>query len=357
MPPAGGPAPGWGPPPGWGGPFRQAPKPGVIPLRPLSVGEILDGAFAAMRAHWKVMVGIAVVIALLVQVFEIPVQWLLNRNFSPQDIGEDPTAEEAWDYLGDTVMVSIVPLIVATLGQIAATGMLTAVVSRAVIAKTMSARQAWASVRPLLPRLLGVTFAAWLLPVVALFVAMLPGLLLMAVGAQDFGALLVLVGAIGGVVLAVHLYVCFALAAPTLMLEKQSVRKSLERSRKLVMGSWWRVCGVMLLIALIMAIVGTIIQTPFMLLTGGFSNLTASNASEISDPTFGDLLINGVGAVVSSALLFPFAAGATALLYIDQRIRREALDLELARAAGVSEAEMSQDGAPGPGSPSGPASA
>ena len=33
---------GWGPRPGYG-------KPGVIPLRPLAVGEILDGAIATMR--------------------------------------------------------------------------------------------------------------------------------------------------------------------------------------------------------------------------------------------------------------------------------------------------------------------
>jgi hypothetical protein len=34
-------------------------------------------------------------------------------------------------------------------------------------------------------------------------------------------------------------------------------------------------------------------------------------------------------------ITFPITAGVTVLLYIDQRIRREALDLDLARAAGV----------------------
>ena len=31
----------------------------------------------------------------------------------------------------------------------------------------------------------------------------------------------------------------------------------------------------------------------------------------------------------------PFMAGVTALQYVDQRIRREALDIELGRAAGL----------------------
>src|SRR5436189_5109997 len=39
------PGAGYGAPPGGWAPPPQAPKPGVIPLRPLAVGEILDGAF------------------------------------------------------------------------------------------------------------------------------------------------------------------------------------------------------------------------------------------------------------------------------------------------------------------------
>ena len=38
---------------------------------------------------------------------------------------------------------------------------------------------------------------------------------------------------------------------------------------------------------------------------------------------------------MSQTIVIPFTAGITALLYIDRRIRREALDIELARAAGV----------------------
>ncbi|MYV99014.1 glycerophosphoryl diester phosphodiesterase membrane domain-containing protein, partial [Streptomyces sp. SID3343] len=347
--------PPWGPPPGWNGPYRQAAKPGVIPLRPLSIGEVLDGAFAAMRAHWKVMIGIAVVVALLTQVLQVPTQWLVNREFSPQDIGDNPTGEEAWNYLRDSLAILVIPLVVATLGQIAATGMLTVVVSRAVIAKPISAKEAWSAARPLLPRLLGVTFATWLIPVITMLVAMLPGLVLIGVGADGLGALLLLPGIIGGLVAAIYLYICFTLAAPALMLEKQSVRKSLERSRKLVTGAWWRVFGVLILIALIMAIIGAVIQMPFVLITGGFSDFTASKPSEIDDPTFVDLLITGIGAVIAAGLLLPFAAGATALLYIDRRIRREALDLELARAAGVLDDQPTDQGGNGPATGPAPA--
>lgn len=42
-----------------------------------------------------------------------------------------------------------------------------------------------------------------------------------------------------------------------------------------------------------------------------------------------------LGTLVSQIVVIPFTAGIVALLYVDRRIRREALDIELARAAGV----------------------
>src|SRR3984885_11885612 len=54
--------PGYGLPQYGGSPYGQwtppAPKPGVIPLRPLSVGEILDGAFTAVRRNPKATLGL-----------------------------------------------------------------------------------------------------------------------------------------------------------------------------------------------------------------------------------------------------------------------------------------------------------
>ena len=56
--------PGYGqPPPGqWPRFSEAAPKPGVIPLRPLGVGEILDGAFASIRRNPKAILGLAAVV-------------------------------------------------------------------------------------------------------------------------------------------------------------------------------------------------------------------------------------------------------------------------------------------------------
>jgi hypothetical protein len=45
------------------------------------------------------------------------------------------------------------------------------------------------------------------------------------------------------------------------------------------------------------------------------------------------LVVTSVGTILASTVTAPFSAGISGLLYFDQRIRREALDIELARAA------------------------
>jgi hypothetical protein len=139
----------------------------------------------------------------------------------------------------------------------------------------------------------------------------------------------------------------FSLASPALMLEKQSVPKSLGRSAKLVRGSWWRVFGIQLLATIIANIIASIIVIPFTFLAAA---LSGDGIGGFLDSGSGDLgwtflVVSGIGSVIGSMLTFPITAGVSVLLYIDQRIRREALDLDLARAAGV---QGYGSGTPGP---------
>ena len=129
----------------------------------------------------------------------------------------------------------------------------------------------------------------------------------------------------------------FSLASPALMLEKQGIVKSMSRSAKLVRGSWWRVFGIQLLAGIIANIVASIIVIPFTFLAAALSGdgLTGFVNTGTGNLGWTFLIISGIGSVIGSMITFPITAGVTVLLYIDQRIRREALDLELARAAGV----------------------
>lgn len=134
------------------------------------------------------------------------------------------------------------------------------------------------------------------------------------------------------------LVVKFSLAYSALMLERQGVVASLRRSARLVQGSWWRIFGILLLTTLITVVVAVIVSVPFMLIAVLADSESLASILSGSTPQFSwtFLIITSIGSVISSAIMYPVSAGVTVLLYVDQRIRREALDLELARAAGVS---------------------
>ena len=55
------------PPPGYGAPAPPALKPGVIPLRPLTLTDILNGAVAYIRANPKATLGLTTVVVVVAQ--------------------------------------------------------------------------------------------------------------------------------------------------------------------------------------------------------------------------------------------------------------------------------------------------
>jgi glycerophosphoryl diester phosphodiesterase family protein len=343
QPPAGPPG-GYSPPPGWGGTYGgwggppPAVKPGVIPLRPLGVGEILDGAVSTMRTYWRTVLGISLTVAVVTEVLVILLQGFVLNDSAGTEALSDPSAsvDELTRALGETMLGSTVVFLISLIGTVAATALLTTVTSRAVLGRPVTTGEAWREARPQVPRLFGLIFLLLLITFGVLAVGALPGILVAAAGSNGGGIALVILGVLGAGVVALWLMIRFSLASPALMLEKQSIVRSMSRSTKLVRGSWWRVLGIQLLAGIIANIIAAIVVLPFTFLAaalsgdgvGGFVNGTG-------DFGWTFLIISGIGSVIGSTITFPITAGVTVLLYIDQRIRREALDLELARAAGV----------------------
>lgn len=316
--PHGHPYPGWGAPP--------SPKPGVIPLRPLGVGEILDGAMSTVRKHWRTALGLSFGIAAVQQTATAAVQlWQYER---PHDVLP--------------IVATFATYPVGILLGIIATGLLTVVVSKAILGEDVTLGTAWASARPMLGRLAGVTFLTMLVTLGIVLLSALP-LIAVAVGGSPSPAvvLLLCLPILASMPVAIWVSVQLSLAAPALMLEKQGVMAALARSRRLVRGSWWRIFGINLLGEILVSIVAGIIALPFVLI--GFA-LTIGDTSAAAGP-FGlgsgesplMVLVTSIGGVLAATLTIPVLAGINVLLYVDQRIRREALDIELARAAGLPE--------------------
>jgi len=341
--------PGYGTPGGWGGPWGGPPpaaRPGVIPLRPLGIGEILDGAVSTMRTHWRTVLGISLAVAVVTEIVVVLLQGLWIDNTAVLD---DPSAtpEETLRAAGGSMLNSGVVLLVTAIAAIAATALLTPVMSRSVLGRPVTAGEVARDVRPQLPRLCGLTLLLPLIGAAIIGVGTLPGILVALGGATAGGAALAVLGGMAASVLATWVVVRFSLAPSALMLEKQSIRKALGRSAKLVNGSWWRVFGIQLLARVIAGIIGSVIAVPFTVLAGVLTDNGIGNFLDgTADLGWSFLMISGIGGVIGSALTLPITAGVTSLLYIDLRIRREALDLELARAAGVE----GHDSGPTPGS-------
>ncbi|MEV5339870.1 glycerophosphoryl diester phosphodiesterase membrane domain-containing protein [Streptomyces sp. NPDC052676] len=326
---------GWGTP--WGGPPPAA-KPGVIPLRPLGVGEILDGAVSTMRTYWRTVLGISLTVAVVIEIVIVLVQGLVLNEYTDTGALGDPSAslDELTDALADTTLSSGVLFLISLIGAVAATALLTTVTSRAVLGKPVTAGEAWRDARPQIGKLFGLILLLPLIAVAVVLLGALPGILVVAAGGGEGGAALAVFGGLAGAVVTVWLMIRFSLASPALMLEKQTIFKAMSRSAKLVRGSWWRVFGIQLLAAIIANVIAAIVVIPFTFLAAAVSGDGISgfvNGTGGFGWTF--LVVSGIGSVIGSMITFPITAGVTVLLYIDQRIRREALDLELARAAGV----------------------
>ncbi|MFF0113767.1 DUF7544 domain-containing protein [Streptomyces prasinus] len=322
---------------GWGGPPPAA-KPGVIPLRPLGVGEILDGAVSTMRTHWRTVLGISLTVAVLTEIIVVLVQGFFLDSPSSAALS-DPSAtfDELTAAMGDSLVNSGIVYVVTLIGTVAATALLTTVTSRAVLGTSVTTAEAWRDARPQVLKLFGLILLLMTIAAAVVTAGALPGIVMAATVGGAGAVVLTVLGVLGAGIVALWLMNRYSLASPTLMLEKQGVLKAMGRSAKLVRGSWWRIFGIQLLAMIIAGFVASIIVIPFTVIAiavtdGGVTGFLDSAGGDIGW-TF--LIITGVGAVIGSMITYPIQAGVTVLLYIDQRIRREALDLELGRAAGV----------------------
>ncbi|MFI2611495.1 hypothetical protein [Kitasatospora sp. NPDC018619] len=325
---------------GWGAP--ASPKPGVIPLRPLSFGELLDGAVTTVRRHWRTVLALSLGFAVLAQAGTVVVNLLVKGKTG-----------EATQTLR---LVAGLPL--ELLLNVFATALLTIVVSRAVLGRSASAGEAWRDARPRLLQLLGLTLLTVLLGPGVVLLGFLPliGYALAGAGSVGVSGLLTLVGLLS-VPAAVWLWIRFSLSAPALMLEKQGVLTALSRSRRLVGGAWWRVFGITLLGHVLALVVAMVVMVPFQFvgLALGLENLDAQGLPDTADQGVALVVLLAVAGIIAGTFTTPFLAAVGVLVYIDQRIRREALDIELARAAGLPGhgAAGAGRGAPGDPTPAG----
>jgi hypothetical protein len=323
--------PGYGAPAGFGNaPYAPpASKPGIVPLRPLTLGEIFDGSFGAVRSNPRVMIGISAIVIAVATVIGLGLGYVLSGILTPYLVAADETLAAGDPFFDDFVTVYfglISGALVLGLATPILNGLLIASVSRSVLGRRATPGEVWAQVRSAVWPLIGFSLLSGL--VVGLAVAAWVGLIALAGTAVDPG-LAVVVALVGGLALAVGV-VWFAVrilfVPPALVLEGQGFRAAVVRGWTLSRGSFWRIFGIYLLASVAVGILANIISQPLGIVAGVVLAATQSSAAFLG--------IMALAQVLSGVVTTVFVAAVTALLYIDVRMRREGLDVELAAAAG-----------------------
>ena len=316
--------------PGWGS-YQQEYKPGIVPLRPLSVGEVLDGSFATIRRHPRVVFGVAAVLAIVAELIRLAVGWSLNNvpgTLGASTISTQNTTESA-GAVGGSIVASVVNLIVTALCGALLAGVVTGVVSKAILGQRVDGAQVLGAVRKRWLGLVAVSVLAELLPWSPVLL-LIGGILLgqIALGLGIAGGIL---GGAAMVVLCPLLWGRLALAVPVFVLERRGPGRAIARSWRLVRGAFWRVWGLRALVSLIVGAASAALSAPIIVLLFG-SISKGENASTTA------LVLAAITGAVVWMLTQPVVASALTLIYVDRRMRAEGLDIQLTQAARAADA-------------------
>jgi hypothetical protein len=285
---------------------------GIVPLRPMTIGDLLDEPFVLLRAHFRDLLlfsAIAVVPAQMIGAYlqrGLLGQLGLDRMFADPEtfsltMTSDPGATVAgWIVTGVNALV-LLPITIALVSRLAVSAVLGDRPSLRVLVRATLAR-------------MPVLAVTWVLGLAVVAAPMVLGVILAAAG----GGL----AAVGALVIMVALPVTvvgFTLlaAAPTVaVVEDVGPIAALRRSVALLRPRFWAVAGALSLSFLVASLVQTALA--------GIPRTFAFFA----EITGGWLLLAG-GSTLAGLVVTPYTAIVAALIYLDARVRREALDVRI----------------------------
>ena len=242
--PYGGPGP-QQPPPQWGPPVHQ---PGVVPLRPLTLGDMFGGALKTIRHNPKATVGMATLVTFAFMLIPIIATIVLGATDSLPAM--DPLATDTGSSTADIgpSVSSMVNVLFSLLAGIVVTGLIVRTVEQAVIGRPITAGEAWQQSRGRLLPLLGLVVVVFVGTVVVIGLPIAAGVVIAISVNTPVGVVIAVLGGLLGIVAAVFLYTRYVLlATPVLVLEKRGVFASMARAGQLSRRDFWRLFGIYLL--------------------------------------------------------------------------------------------------------------
>ena len=140
------------------------------------------------------------------------------------------------------------------------------------------------------------------------------------------------------VALAIWINTKLAMVPSAIVLERLPMTAAVARSWRLTTGYFWRTFGIIALVWLIVYAITQTISIPFGLiggfLGGVFAPTSASSTEPMTQLLVTQLSVNVLASIVTAivgAIGSVIQTAAVSLLYLDLRMRKEGLDLELVR--------------------------
>jgi hypothetical protein len=283
-------------------------------LRPLSTGELLDRTFSLYRGHFALFVGIIAVTHLLV----LTVQ-LVAVVLGPGPSTTFNLSSVFWPLLTLPVVLSVTA---------AAQGATVIAVSNVYLGRPITVTGALAHIQR---RILGL---AWIMIGMGLAIGAILGVGVVPVGVavavRSIGVgLLAAIWLMAAIVFAIVVMLRWTLVIPVAVLENRGLASSVSRSSVLTRGDLLRVFIVYVLLLVLVFVVTIVTNVP----VGVIMFLSTVRGGDINAVYGWTQVMSAVASYLTQCLVGPLMTIAFALLYYDERVRKEAFDLELMMTA------------------------
>jgi len=315
--------------------WTPASRPGIIPLHPLSFGTILGRSFAALRQNPRVLLGFALVVQTLAYVVVLAgVLGVMWATFSRLNTLQPGTEEYDTILAGSIALTAIAGLVLSLAAgalSVIVQGIVVVEVTHAAVAEKLTLGALWRQVKPIAWRLIGYSLLV-VLAVVALVTVAVLAIAGIAIAAPPAAIALTIVVVLAAVPLTWWLMIKLLLVPAAIIIEHATILQALSRSWTLTRRRFWPALGIIIVISVIFAAVAQVVSLPMSFLSLGLTTIIAPTGAPEPTAIIGfiaaalltqvlTLLLQSVAVVVQST--------ATALIYIDCRMRREGLDLDL----------------------------
>ncbi len=307
-----------------------------LALRPMSTSQVLDRTFYLYRNNFVLFAGIAIItpaLRLISQLIQLQIFGPLVMPQQPEAM--TPQFLQALFVRG--LIGTVVGVAVYLVGTALASGATAHAVSMVHLGKTTTIVESYSKIKPIFGRIV------WLLctvmffafgPLILGYTLILAAAFGMAFAIKGSGSsaflgfalvillvsLVVIIGAVGWAFFALCRY---AVAVPSCTLENLPAMRSIKRSRFLTNGAKGSVFGIILLTGIMTFVLTYVLQLPA---------LIANSAVFVTSRTHLSMAATAwifIADFLGSALAGPIATIALVLVYYDQRVRKEAFDLQL----------------------------